>query len=393
MVDSEHDTVMTIWNTDKVLELIKGGENQSVEFKLSEVHADSLAKEMVAFANTQGGTLLIGVGDDGLIRGLGDSALVCEERIANISRNNVIPPITVSMQQVEFKQDSVLVVDVQKGIERPYQTRNNQFIIRVGSTNRVATQGELMRLFQQAGAFHYDAVAVPETGLKDLNMAKLDGYFSQYGLDLRAEEEPERVLMNADIMDASYRVTVGGLLIFGLNPQKSLPFVAISIAHYAGITIADELIDKQTVEGTIDFQVDNALAVIRNNIRHPSIIQGTRTIDTKFRYPDKVFRELLVNAVVHRNYALAGSRIRFLLFDDRIEAFSPGRLPNAVNIEKLPIGVSCAVNPILVKFMENLRYIDKLGRGLPMVYQEAKRNGKQVIFEEFGEEFRVILPL
>lgn len=384
---------MNTWNPEKVLELIDGGENQGVEFKLSEVHADSLAKEMVAFANSQGGTLLIGVGDDGLIHGLEGAASMCEERIANIARNNVIPPISISSQCVDFTQGSVLVVDVQKGIERPYQTRNNLFIIRIGSTNRMATQGELMRLFQQAGAFHYDAVAVPDTGIKDLNMAKLDGYFSQYGLDLGAEEEPEHILMNADIMDISGQVTVGGMLMFGLNPQKSLPFAAISIAHYGGVTITDELIDKQTVEGTLDFQVDNALAVIRNNIRQPSIIQGSQTVDIQFRYPDKVFRELLVNAVVHRNYAIDGSRIRFLLFDDRIEVFSPGRLPNSVSIEKLPIGVSCAVNPILVKFMENLRYIDKLGRGLPMVCQEAKRNGKQVVFEEFGEEFRVTLPL
>ena len=81
------------------------------------------------------------------------------------------------------------------------------------------------------------------------------------------------------------------------------------------------------------------------------------------------------------------------MFDDRIEFISPGRLPNTITIEKLKSGVSYASNPVVVKFMENLRYIDKLGRGLPMVYMSAVKNNKQVIFEEIGEEFKVTLEL
>ncbi len=90
---------------------------------------------------------------------------------------------------------------------------------------------------------------------------------------------------------------------------------------------------------------------------------------------------------------IVGSRIRIQHFEDRIEFISPGRLPNTVTIEKLSMGVSYAVNPVLLKFMENQRYIDKLGRGLPMVYQAAKERGKEAVFEEVGEEFKVVLPL
>ena len=125
----------------------------------------------------------------------------------------------------------------------------------------------------------------------------------------------------------------------------------------------------------------------------PSEIRGTKREDTKYIYPDKVFRELLTNAVVHRNYAISGSKVRVFLFDDRLEVISPGRLPNTVTIEKLRFGVSFAVNPVLVKFMENLRYIDQLGRGLPMVCQEAARNGRDVRFKEIGEEFKVVLEV
>lgn len=119
--------------------------------------------------------------------------------------------------------------------------------------------------------------------------------------------------------------------------------------------------------------------------------RGTQREPTGFVYSDKVFRELLTNAVIHRNYAIQGSQVRVLMFDDRLEFRSPGRLPNTLTIEKLKVGVSYAVNPILVKFMENLRYTDRLGRGLPMVYREAQQAGKAVEFKEVGEEFWVVL--
>ena len=135
------------------------------------------------------------------------------------------------------------------------------------------------------------------------------------------------------------------------------------------------------------------MAVLKNHLAKPSTIVGAKRVDTSYTYPDRVFRELLTNAVVHRNCAIVGSKIRLFLFEDRLEIISPGRLPNTVTIEKLRFGVSFATNPVIVKFMENMGYIDQLGRGLPMVYQEALNNGKKVVFEEIGDTFRVTLEL
>ncbi len=102
---------------------------------------------------------------------------------------------------------------------------------------------------------------------------------------------------------------------------------------------------------------------------------------------------LITNAAIHRNYSIEGSRIRIFLFNNRIEFRSPGKLPNTITIEQLKAGVSYSINPVILRFMENLRYIDKLGCGLPMVYKEAKKAGKAIDFEEFGEEFIVRLFL
>ena len=379
------------YSMTQIDDLIRQGENSAIEFKSQGVHPESIAKELVALSNAQGGVLLIGVEDNREITGVNDADKF-EEFIANIARTNIVPAIEVDISIIAYSGCNIVIVDVKKGRERPYQTNKNQFLIRVGSTNRAVTQGELMRLFQQSGVFHYDVTAVSGTALKDLNLSKLDQYFLQYDFDLSNEEDKSRTLANVDIMTEDGEVTVAGLLMFGINPQRWLHFAEISFAHFSGEEVGSELIDKQVISGTVDFQVDNAQAVIRNNLLTASNLEGTKRVDQEY-YPEKVFRELLVNAVVHRNYSISGSRIRIQQFDDRIEFISPGRLPNTVTIEKLCLGVSYAVNPVILKFMENQRYIDKLGRGLPMVYNSAKQQGKKVVFEESGEEFKVILPL
>lgn len=254
---------------------------------------------------------------------------------------------------------------------------------------------ELMRLFQMSGVFHYDTLPVANASINDLNMAALDSYFANYGFEFSKEADIARrqLLINTDILAPSGEPTIGGLLMFGINPSRYLPQAAIMFAHFNGLEIAAELIDRQEIIGTLPQQVDAAVAVMKNNLLRPSTIEGMKRKDTRQLPPDKVLREMVVNACVHRNYAIAGSRIRIFMFDDRIECISPGRLPNTVTVAKLRSGVSYASNPVLLKFMDNLRYIDRLGRGFPMIYREMQQIGKEVNVYELGEELRVVLPL
>ena len=375
----------------KIDSLLCQTENSALEFKTTEVHPDSLAREMVAFANSQGGTILLGVADDAQIEGI-DRDKNWEEWVANISRNNINPPLIVDYSQTTINGDIVGVIDVEKGKDKPYQTNKNQFLVRVGSTSRVASQLELMRLFQQAGVFHYDLTSVPRTSIKDLDINKVASYFQRYDIDLSEEDDLTTLLKNTDVLSEDGQVTVSGLLIFGMQPQRYLCNASIGYAHFTGTETDSELLDRKNVEGTLDNQIENTLTIIKNNFREGSTIKGAKREILNLVFSDKVLRELLVNSVVHRNYSIVGSRIRILHFIDRIEFISPGRLPNTVTIEKLKNGVSYAVNPVILKFMENLRFIDKLGRGIPMVIQELKKMGLTPSFAEVGEEFRVILP-
>jgi ATP-dependent DNA helicase RecG len=199
--------------------LINQGENNAVEFNSAAVTSDSLAKEIVSFANTLGGSILIGVEDDGTITGITNAPQI-EEWVANICRNNVVPPLNTTTTIEKVGHLDILHIQIPKGKDKPYQTNKNQFLIRVGSTNRVASPQELMRLFQQSGVFHFDAIGVPNTQINDLNWSKLDKYFDQYGVDFSNDSDKERLLINTDILTIEKEVTVAGLLVFGTNPQK-----------------------------------------------------------------------------------------------------------------------------------------------------------------------------
>lgn len=375
----------------ELMEMISKGESPYIEFKEENIKPNDLAGEIVSFANMEGGTIIIGVSDDGEIKGITIENI--EERIMNICRNNCFPNIIPIYQEIIVDDAKVAVLTILKGVNKPYYTVDNKYYIRVGTTKRIASREELMRLFQASGIVHFDISTVKGTSKKDLNMDLIRDYFLKYNMfDIYEEDEEtvERILINADILGEvanTIECTVGGLLIFGKKVEDKLPQNGISFAHFRGNDIAEELIDKKQIVGNLPDLVEQALVVINNNIKTPSTIVGAIR-EEKESYPAVVLREALVNAVVHRNYSIIGSKIRVLMFENRIEFHSPGKLPNTVTIDKMKIGVSYSRNPFLVKYMENLRYIDQLGRGIPMIIKNMKNLGaKEPKLEEIGEEF------
>lgn len=350
-----------------------------------------MAEEFVAFANAEGGTVLIGVSDDGNIKGVTDANI--EEKIMNVCRNNCIPNIIPIYEEIKIDQLKVVAVAIPKGLNKPYYTVDYKYYIRVGATKRIASREELMRLFEANVSIHFDISPVYNTSIKDLHLDIIRDYFFKYNtFDLYEEDKKsvERILINADILkevDGKVVCSVGGLLIFGKNPDNTLPQNGISFAHFRGNEITDQLIDKKVINGRLQDIAEQTLVVLKNNMKNPSTINQLKR-EEREEYPVLVLREAIVNALVYRNYSISGSKIRVFMFEDRIEFHSPGKLPNTVTIEKMKIGVSYARNPFLVKYMENMRYIDQLGRGISMIIKEMKDRGvKEPDLRELGEEF------
>jgi len=372
--------------------LIQQGENGAVEFKTADVRPEGLAREICAFSNTNGGTVLIGVRDDGIVIGIEGRENI-EEWAANVVRNNIVLASNPEINLISIENNQVLVIDVLRGTDKPYQTINGKFWIRVGSTNRMATKEELSRLFQQAGLVHFDISPVLNTSFADLDSNALHEYWhTYYDIDYLELEPKEqlRLLLNADILaelSDEILTTIGGLLMFGKNPQRRIPQAAVVFAVFDGKELTDDLLDKQELVGKLPELINLAGAKIRTFIPRPSTLSGMQREECPV-IPDKVIREAMVNAICHRDYSISNRRITVYIFQDRIEITSPGRLPNTLSIDKILTGNSAPRNNFLLKYLDNMKFIDGLGRGVPMIRKEM---GNRFSYNEEGELLRLSL--
>lgn len=377
-------------------EIIRAGENINVEFKSNAVHTDSLAKEIVAFANSYGGTLYLGVEDDGTVTGI-SAEKKWDEFIANIARNNVTPPLNPQIAFAEFSGKTIAIVEIAKGKNKPYQTaKDGKYWIRVASTVRQASPPELLRLFQASGFMHYDNNPVANTGFDVLNQKKLRLYFNDcYQFDWDGEDNKIQLLLNSNILthhEEKIVCTVGGLLVFCDYPERYLPQATIQLAVIKGTEITDSVVQKKEITGTLPDQIDNAQALIKLYLPEPLVVKDSAKREDTLAIPGAVLREAVVNAVCHRDYAMSTSRIHIYIYTDRLEIKSPGRLANALDLEKIRHGNSAPRNLFLLKLLDNLHYIDGLGRGIPLMLRLLK---SRISFTEVGEFFTVkiaILP-
>lgn len=370
-------------NRDDVLERIRGGEDSRLELKRDDVSNHELAKELVAFLNLDGGTLLLGVEDDGVISGTSRDQL--EEWVVELCRQKIEPPIIPILswaREVEPGLD-VLAVTVPQGLDKPYARLHNNrrtYFIRVGSTSREASRNELERMFQAAGRLHYGLKPVPGAGFEVLDRRRLRDYFTRVlqGSAPDDDAEWEALLSNMDLMTASAGqalATVDGLLLFGTNPHRFLPQSGIRALCYPGTepeyaTRADEDLRGPMVPlGAKDGSllevglVEQAWDFVRRNTTPSAQIAEGRRVD-RWEYPQDVVREVVVNALVHRDYSVAGTDILLSIFADRLEVVSPGRLPNTVTVEGMKAGIRYARNQILVNVMRDYRYVDARGMGV-----------------------------
>jgi ATP-dependent DNA helicase RecG len=257
----------------------------------------------------------------------------------------------------------------------------------------------------------YDIRPVAGTSLKDLDIRRLSAYFRY----IREQETPdgedrvewERLLLNTDFMveDRDRSIpTVGGILLFGLNPNRWLPQAGITAVAYTGeerdyatredarlrgpltplVNSIKEIIDNGLI--------DQAMAFVNRNIGHGATLAGARRED-RTDYPLEAVREAIVNAVAHRDYTIAVADVELAIFSNRIEIISPGRLPNTVTVDKMRSGYRATRNELVKEVLRDYRYVDARGLGVPRKIVRLMReiNGTEPGLVEEGERFTVTL--
>jgi ATP-dependent DNA helicase RecG len=384
----------------EVLKAISQGEGQRLEFKRLIDNLESIAGEIVAFANSDGGSLVIGVEDNGVIEGLSDMDSVFQS-LSQICRDRCIPPVSPMIETFSIDGKSIVVLTVNpifNGL-KPYRTAGGRFYIRIGRDKRDATGRELVRIAQASGELHYDESPVVGTDLDDFSLNAFDAYHQvQFGLTLDAQLnqsgiELPRLLRNMRLLydlDGKYVLSVAALLIFGNSPQKWMPQSRLSAVAFSGEDEDSDILDRREIMGRLPDIIEDMRAFLERNIRTPAIEHGFHREDILL-YDRKALGEAVVNAIAHRDYSLSGSQIRIFLFCNRIEVRSPGRLPNSITLDNIRLGVHAERNRAIATLLTQLGYMSAIGTGIPRLIVRLSRqvSGRIPEFELVGEELRV----
>jgi ATP-dependent DNA helicase RecG len=384
----------------EILALIATGESATIEFKRTVDNPESIAGEIVAFANVNGGLLLFGVEDHGLISGLSDANAIFQT-LTNICRDRCIPPVSPVLEQVTIDGKELLLLTIKAELNRqkPYRTAGGRFYVRVGRDKKDATGRELIRIAQAAGELHYDESPVWGTTLADLSLPAFEAYHrTQFGLSVAEQVEQSgldlvQLLRNLRLihpLDGEWVLSVACLLLFGEHPQRFMPQSRLSAVAFAGVDEDSDILDRREITGRLPTIIDDAKAFLERNIRQPAIEHGFRREDILL-YDRRALGEVVVNAIAHRDYSLSGSQIRLFLFQDRLEVRSPGRLPNSVVLENIKLGVHAERNRAIATLLTQLGYMSAIGTGVPRLIIRLSRqlSGREPEFELVGEELRV----
>ena len=352
--------------TTELIDILSRGEDSRHQFKADVTNADALAGEIVAFSNTAGGRIFIGVNDDGSVRGLsGADVARLNQLVANAASQNVRPAVNPLTDNVPHPAGTVIVVSIPEGISKPYMDRNGAIWVKSGPDKRRATsREELQRLFQQAGLVHADETPVAGLGSGDVDLPYFEAFFEQqFGEPLAQHQQPlPQLLTNMNLLSQGH-LNVAGALLFAKTPHYALPAFIIKAVAFVGNEIEGErYIDSRDITGKPADVVQQTLGFISANTR---ALQGDQGINTVGRpeVPRIVWEELVANALIHRDYFI-NAPVRVLVFADRVEIVSPGHLPNNLTIENVKTGNSNMRNPVLASFAAKLLPYRGLGSGL-----------------------------
>jgi ATP-dependent DNA helicase RecG len=374
--------------------LLDAGLGPELHWFPEDVPLERLAGVLVGMANGSGGVILLGVSPRaGRIQGLSNP----QHMVDYIFQAEVLvdPPLVLPLPQLRHTEAGVVVlVQVPAGLPHVYSLEG-RYLGREGAQTNPLPARRLRQLLVERGAVQFEALPVPGATLDDLDLEKAAAYVTALGFS--RGEPVEQILLQRGCLNreegangkAILRPNYAGLLLFGRHPQRWLPNATILAARFSGATFADRYL-KQDIGGTLVEQLHQVEAFFRQNL--PSVVRlvGLAHEET-LEYPPEAVRELLVNAVAHRDYNLQGDNIHLNIFADRLEVHSPGGLPGPVTLDNL-LEARFSRNAVIVQVLADLGFVERLGYGLDRVVRSVRKAGlRQPKFEELGGTFRVTL--
>jgi len=354
-------------------------EGMRVEFKRE--YAETIRKTVVAFANTEGGTIYIGIDDDGSIVGVEDPDDV-QKKVVSSCHDGIAPDVMqfLSCTRNLMEGKDVVVVEVQRGTSCPYYLQNKGIrpegvYIRRGSASIPASQAEILHMIRVTGDAHYEE---ERSLVQELSFSTLAHVFAEHGLELGTAQ-----LRTLGIRAADGEYTNLGRLLSEACAHT------IKVAVFQGTT---KTVFKKRKEfcGSLLTQASEVADYLDLLNGTRSEIHGLRRVDRR-EYPPEALREALINAIVHREYALSGSTL-ISLFDHAIEILSLGGLPEGLTYADMMAGASIQRNPHLANVFYRLEYIEAYGTGVRKIRECYRGTGVEPTFLATDNAFKVTLP-
>jgi len=380
--------------------LLTQGMGSSLHWFPADVPVSRLATTLVAMANTRGGTVLIGVAPrSAQIQGVQDTAQVVDHIFQAALLAD--PPLVLPLPTIaNVGHAQLLWITVPAGLPCVYNLEG-RYLGREGSQTNPLPARQLRRLLMERGVLNFEAQIPLHATLDDLDPDKVTAYIRL--LDLPGDETPEELLLRrgclrlredgahpAQKLDPSRLYpTYAALLLFGKYPQQWLPNASILAARFLGEGMADRFI-KQEMRGTLPDQLHQAEAFLREAQHSVVRLVGLTHQETP-EYPLEAVRELLVNAVAHRDYNVQGDNIHVHMFADHLEVHSPGGLPGPMNLDNL-LEARFSRNAVIMQVLADMGFVERLGYGLKRVMEVVRQNNLRLPqFEELAGSFRVTL--
>ncbi|MBK7868100.1 MAG: putative DNA binding domain-containing protein [Ignavibacteriales bacterium] len=349
----------------------------------------SISQEMVAFANSKGGMIIIGVEDKtGGISGLSYEDL---QRINNLlstaAQEHVKSPIVITTETVTIGDKRVIVVEVPEGTDKPHFDKDGLIFIKNGADKRkVTSKEEISRLLQSVGNLYAEERIIPHSKISDIDRLIFTEFFEKKYKEEFKETELDRIIPNLRLGEDG-KLNVAGALLFGKQSELLLPQFFITAIWFWGNDITETSYrSSENIYGTVGSLYRKGFDFIFSKLNK---LQGNQSFNSLGipEIPEIAISEILINALIHRDYFISDS-IKIFVFENRVEIISPGRLPNNLTVDQIKRGIRRTRNNIIASFAPDL--VDYRGAGSGILRVSQLHKNVEFINDIEGEQFKVV---
>jgi len=376
---------------EQILAIINGGENDEVEFKQDLGNLQTLSKTICSLGNTKGGVIIFGIDNRRTLIGIEGDRDTIQQKISSAAET-IYPTPSINFDFATLDGKDLLVLAIQPAFQNSYFTYQGAIFVRVGSTTRRLEGLSQLEFLRRKQILTFDEGTIRNVTLEDLDKAKVMDYMSRKGHGTYLDSHGmENFLLNTMLATRTTELNIknSAILLFGKEPTRSFPQAEIKLVRFLG-TDPVRILDHLVVQEDVINSIERAISFIVRNIRRGMEVGEAPQRREVFEYPEKVFREAIVNAVVHRDYFSKDS-IQISIFEDRIDIINPGSLPGGLDRDLFGY-VSIQRNPIIYRFLRDIGYVEGYGTGIPRMRTWMREAGlRDPVFTITENLFRITL--